>query len=221
MFRSARRLDLLHSAMGLVLLVTFARTAVAAPTPSVSDPTHWEQAVTRFVEGDLAGARALAQECASTERACQSGLRELEEFRELSKKLEALDAEGVSRLLALDKAITGWRGPGRFVRSAGPRVAEVFYRSARKAKHARQWARAVELSRRALEAVPGHTGAQGILDELRQKAWRLYESYFTGARQKDLTPEDALSMYREVMALTAPEDELHQKARSWVEKLAR
>lgn len=209
-----------RAALGLLILLAFARTTVAAPTPPATSEAHWEQAVQRFVGGDLAGAQALAQECSSRERACQSGREEMEEFIALSKKLEALDAEGMSRLLALDKAITGEQGPSTFVQRASPLVAEVFYRSARKAKAARQWARAVEHSRRVLEVVPGHTGAQGIISELRRKALRLYESHFTGYRQKDISPDDALPIYREIMALTVPEDELHQKARSWVEKLA-
>lgn len=37
----------------------------------------------------------------------------MDEFLELSKKLEALDTEGMSRLLALDKAITGKRSPSK------------------------------------------------------------------------------------------------------------
>ncbi|WNG37830.1 hypothetical protein F0U61_32225 [Archangium violaceum] len=206
--------------MGFVILVAFARTSVAAPTPPVASETRWDKAVMRFVGGDLAGALSLAQDCSSTELACQSGRKDMEEFLKLSKKLETLDAEGMSRLLALDKAITGGRGPSTFVQSAGPRVAEVFFRSAQKAKNKRQWARAVEHSRRALEAVPGHTGAMGILNELRQKARNLYESLFVGYRSKDSSPEDVIPIYREIMALTVPEDELHQKARSWVEKLA-
>ncbi len=211
----------MKAARGLVIVVALARTASAAPTPSVTGQTHWDMAVMRFVEGDLAGGLALARECSSTESACQSGHEDMEDFLELSKKLEALDTEGMSHLLALDKAITGKRGPSKFLQSAGPRVAEVFYRSARKAKNARQWARAVEHSRRALEAVPGHNGATGILKELRREALRLYEAHFIGYRPEDSTPEDALALYREIMALTVPEDELHQKARSWVEKLAR
>ncbi len=175
----------------------------------------------RFVEGDLAGGLALTQDCSPTELACQSGRKDMEEFLGLSKKLKSLDTEGVSRLLVLDKAITGERGPSQFVQSAAPHVAEVFYRSARKAKNARHWAQAVEHSRRALEAVPGHTGAMGIIRELRQKALRLYESEFLGYRPEDRSPEDFISIYREIMALTVPEDELHQKARSWLEKLAR
>lgn len=211
----------MKAAMGLVFLVAFARTTAATATPPVTGQTRWDMAVMRFVAGDLAGGLALAQECSTTERACQSGRGDMEEFLALSKKLEALDTEGMSRLLALDKAITGKRGPSQFLQNAGPRVAEVFYRSAQKAKNARQWARAVEHSRRALEAVPGHTGARGLLDELRRKALHLYESHFIGYRQKDSSPEDALPIYREIMALTVPEDELHQKARSWVEKLER
>jgi hypothetical protein len=207
--------------MCLVILMAFARTTMAAPTPPVAGQTRWDKAVMRFVGGDLAGGLALAQDCSPTEPACQSGRKDMEEFLGLSKKLKSLDTEGMSRLLALDKAITRERGPSQFVQSAGPRVAEVFYRSARKAKDARHWARAVEHSRRALEAVPGHPGAMGIIRELRQKALRLYESQFIGYRPKDRPPEDLIPIYRELMALTVPEDELHQKARSQLEKLAR
>ena len=85
-----------RAAMGLLILLAFARTTVAAPTPPATHEAGWEQAVQRFVGGDLAGALALAQECSSQERACQLGRADMEEFIALSKKLEALDTDGKS-----------------------------------------------------------------------------------------------------------------------------
>ena len=74
----------------------------------------------------------------------------------------------------------------------------------------------MENARRALQADPGHAGASNMVSELRQKARDLYLQAYA---LKDTDPEDAVPKFREVMAMTPPDDETHQKAKSWVEKL--
>jgi tetratricopeptide (TPR) repeat protein len=169
------------------------------------------------VDGDLSGAVALANACVSKPK-CKEMLKDMTEFGNLYKKLEDLDAKGLARLLALDKDISGTRGPSKMARNAGTRAANIFYKSASAARAAGQWARAVENARRTLQADPNHAGASNILVELRQKAKELYLQAYA---LKDANPEDAAPKFREVIAMTPPDDETHQKAQTWLDKIQR
>jgi tetratricopeptide (TPR) repeat protein len=194
------------------------RDTPVAPPPPPPPKDPWEQAVARFVDGDLSGGVALANACEAKSKACKGGLKDMTEFGNLYKKLEDLDAKGLARLLALDKDITGARGPSKMARNAGTRAANIFYRSASAAKAAGQWSRAVEYAKRTLQADPGHAGASNILSELRTKAKDIFLQAYA---LKDANPEDAIPKFREVIAMTPADDETHQKAKNWIEKLSR
>jgi pSer/pThr/pTyr-binding forkhead associated (FHA) protein len=199
-----------------VRLIKVRDTPMAPPPPPPTAPP-WEQAAARFVDGDLSGAVALANACTSKPK-CKEMLKDMTEFGGLYKKLEDLDAKGLARLLTLDKQISGSRGPSKMARNAGTRAANIFYKSASAARAAGQWARAVEYSKRTLQADPGHVGASTILAELKQKAKDLYLQAYS---IKDSNPEDAAPKFREVIAMTPPDDETHQKAQTWLDKIQR
>jgi pSer/pThr/pTyr-binding forkhead associated (FHA) protein/tetratricopeptide (TPR) repeat protein len=189
---------------------------VPPPPPPPKDP--WEQAVARFVDGDLSGGAALANACMPKSNKCKAGMKDMTEFGNLYKKLEDLDAKGLARLLSLDKEITGSRGPSKMARNAGTRAANIFYKSASAARAAGQWSRAVEYARRTLQADPGHAGAQNILSDLKTKAKDVFLQAYA---LKDSNPEDAIPKFREVIAMTPADDETHEKAKNWLEKLQR
>jgi tetratricopeptide (TPR) repeat protein len=186
------------------------------PTPQ-RVPKPWEEAEERFQAGDLQGAVAMTNACASRHSQCKTLLGQMTEFGNLYKKLESLDARGLRRLLELDRRITNGRG-STLARKAGTRAANIFYKSASAAKAAGQWGRAMDYARRALQAESGHVGANALVTELRQKSKVLYLQAYT---LKDTNPDDAVTRLREVLAMTAPDDETHQKAKSWIEKLSR
>jgi hypothetical protein len=54
--------------------------------------------------------------------------------------------------------------------------------------------------------------------ELRQKAKDLYLQAYA---QKDSNPEDGIPKVREVIAMTPSDDETHQKAQNWLDKIQR
>lgn len=184
------------------------------PPPPPKDP--WETAVSRFIDGDLSGAVALANACVNKSNKCKGGLKDLTDFGNLYKKLEDLDAKGLARLLSLDKEITGSRGPSKMAKNAGTRAANIFYKSAAAAKAAGQWSRAVEYAKRTLQADPGHPGASNILSDLRSRAKDIYLQAYT---LKAANPEDAIPKFKEVIAMTPPDDENHQKAKNWLRQL--
>ncbi|HET9452321.1 MAG TPA: FHA domain-containing protein [Aggregicoccus sp.] len=192
------------------------REAPAASTRGAA-PRAWGPAVARFVDGDLPGAAALASACVPRAARCRQLLGQLSEFGGLYRRLEELDAKGLSRLLALDREITEGR-TSRLARAAGTRAASLFYRSASSASASGQWGKAGEYARRALQADPGHTGATNLLSELRIRAKDLYLSAYS---LKDTSPDEALPRFREVLQMTPASDETHEKAKGWVEKLSR
>ncbi|WP_093522326.1 FHA domain-containing protein [Stigmatella erecta] len=188
------------------------------PPPPPNPGKPWEQGVTRFVDGDLSGAVALINTCVAKAPKCKTILKDMTEFGSLYKRMEDLDAKGLSRLLALDKDITEGRGPSTMARNAGTRAANIFYKSASSAKTSGQWARAVEYARRTLQADPGHVGATNLLSDLRGKAKDIYMQAYA---LKDANPEDAIPKFKEVILMTPPDDEVHGKAKTWLEKISK
>ncbi|NVJ23938.1 FHA domain-containing protein [Myxococcus sp. AM011] len=185
--------------------------------PTGPAPKPWEPAVERFRDGDMSGAVAILNACMSKNPQCKKLLAQMSEFSTLYKRLEDLDAKGLQKLLALDKDITDGR-TSKMARNAGTRAATIFYKSASSAKAAGQWARAMEFARRTLQADPSHAGAANIISELKTKGRELYLLAYS---LKDGSPEDALPKFKDVVAMTLPDDEYHDKAKSWVEKLSR
>ncbi|NTX58706.1 tetratricopeptide repeat protein, partial [Myxococcus sp. CA039A] len=180
-------------------------------------PKPWEPAVERFRDGDMSGAVAILNACMSKNPQCKKLLAQMSEFSTLYKRLEDLEAKGLQKLLSLDKDITDGR-TSKMARNAGTRAATIFYKSASSAKASGQWARAMEFARRTLQADPGHAGAANIISELKTKGRELYLLAYS---LKDGSPEDALPKFKDVVAMTPPDDEYHDKAKSWVEKLSR
>nr|WP_317987901.1 FHA domain-containing protein [Hyalangium gracile] len=198
-------------------LIKVRDTPVAPPPPPPTAPP-WEQAVARFVDADVSGAVALLNACIAKSPKCKELLKDITEFNNLYKKLEDLDAKGLARLLALDKDISGSRGPSKMARNAGTRAANIFYKSASAAKASGQWARAVEFAKRTLQADPSNAGASNILSDLRGKA---KDIYLLAYAQKDANPEEAIQKFKEVIAMTPSDDETHQKAQKWLADLSR
>ncbi|MFP2913371.1 FHA domain-containing protein, partial [Pyxidicoccus sp. 3LFB2] len=190
-----------------------------APRPVVVGPAPkpWEPAVDRYRDGDISGASAILNACSGKTAQCKKLLAQINEFNTLYKRLEDLDAKSLTKLLALDKDITDGR-PSKMARNAGTRAATIFYKGASSAKAAGQWGRAMEYARRALQADPGHAGATNIISEMKTKAKDLYLSAYS---IKDSAPDEALPKFKDVVAMTPAEDEYHQKAQTWVEKLSR
>ncbi|HYI03074.1 tetratricopeptide repeat protein, partial [Hyalangium sp.] len=189
-------------------------TIEEAPPPDST--VNWKRAVGAFMEGDLSRALVLAKACAPKMAQCKSGLKDLQEFNRLYSKLDHLDAQELARLLALEKQISGPGGPSVFARRVNSSLPRIFYKNAVAARAAGQWQRAVELSRRTLDANPTHVGASGLLNGLKTQA---RERFLVAYAIKDAKPKQALLEFRQAMAMTLPDDEIHQKAQAWIEKL--
>ncbi|XXF80623.1 FHA domain-containing protein [Myxococcaceae bacterium GXIMD 01537] len=196
-------------------LIYIRNNPAAPPPPNPGKP--WESAVARFSDGDMSGAVALANACVGKAPRCRQLIDQMTEFGNLYKRVEDLDAKGLTRLLNLDRDITDGRG-SKMARSAGTRAANIFYKNATAAKAAGQFGRAVENAKRALQADPSHAGAKNIMEELKGRAKDVYLSAYS---IKDTSPDEALAKFKDVVAMTAADDEYNQKAKTWIEKLSR
>jgi hypothetical protein len=141
----------------------------------------------------------------------------LEQFAELSRRMEQLELKDLERLLDLGVRAGGGR-QSSLALAAMARAAALYYNEASDAKTAGQWARAVDLATKAQRLAPAHPGALAIVAELKARAKELFVFAYS---LKDTAPDEAVVRFKEVIALTRPDDETHRKAVSWVGKLSR
>jgi tetratricopeptide (TPR) repeat protein len=188
------------------------------PLPQPAFAALRETSASRFRQGDLKGAIEAAEDCVAKKMdECRRLLSELREFADLQGRVEQLDLKDLERLLALDLRIAGGTSSGQ-VKSGIARAAAMYYNEASKAKAAAHWARAMELAARTLQLAPDHPGALSVVSEIKLRAKELFVFAYS---VKDTAPDEAISRFKEVIALTPADDETHRKAVNWVEKLSR
>lgn len=183
-------------------------------TRVVSPETPWLEAQQRFKSGDVSGAVSLAQSCAKKHAKCRALQSGLEVLEQKSKNLESLSDGDLWTLFKLDKELAG----GTSSDTSKPlrtRVATRFALKASSAKTTGNWAKAVEYARQALEAEPGHAGAQAIVTEAKQVSNDLY---YRAYQLRDTDQPEALKLFKELVAMTPSDDEHHVKAKGYIER---
>jgi tetratricopeptide (TPR) repeat protein len=96
--------------------------------------------------------------------------------------------------------------------------ADEFARKASSAKASGNWQPAIENARKALTLDPDHTGAKALLADARAQA---KEVYLRAYQQKDTSPDEAIKLFKDVIAMTPKDDEYHEKAKKQIESLAK
>jgi tetratricopeptide (TPR) repeat protein len=183
-----------------------------------SGSAAWDLVVRDFMQGEISSAVVLAEACAPEVPRCKPGLEDLKEFSRLLKKIEDLEPDQLTRLVELDQQITGAPSPSRATEKVRIRQANIFYKNASSARALGKWPRATEFARRTLQADPNHRGAARILEEMRGKTREIMRQAI------ELAPTDlekSLRLFRQVMAMTPPDDETHQKAKRMIDMLQR
>ena len=188
-----------------------ASTGSAGPAPKA-----WLEVADRFREGDVTGALALANECATKRISqCRSLPMQITSFSEKFKSLETLSDRELEALDELDQKIGGGQS-SKMGRQIGTRLNAGLYKRASAAKASGDWARAMEFARKILKHDSGNSAAQSIVSEARGKAKDLYLQAYA---MKESTPDEALRLFKDVMQMTPKDEELHVKAENWVQKL--
>lgn len=184
-------------------------------TKTVTAETPWVEAQQRFKNGDATGARSLALGCAKKYAQCRALQSGLEVLEAKSRNLESLSDGDLLTLFKLDRELAG--GPSSETsKPLRTRLASRYFLKASQAKTTGNWAKAVEYGRQALEAEPGHPGAQAIITEAKQISGDLYLRAY---QLRDTDQPEALKLFKEVLAMTPPDDEHHVKAKGYIERL--
>lgn len=185
--------------------------AVAEARPD----TPWLEVSARFKNGDSSGALSLAQACANKFAQCRTFEANIKEFEAKSKRLEELNENDLIALYDLDKKIAGGTS-SELSRPVRTQMVSKLFVKASQAKTTGNWPRAIELARKVQQADPGHVGAQALINEGRTQA---REAYLRGYQLRETSPEEAIKLFKDVMSMTPPDDETHQKAKSRVIEL--
>jgi pSer/pThr/pTyr-binding forkhead associated (FHA) protein len=168
-----------------------------------------------FRGGDDAGALNLAAQCGAKNAQCRSLEQNIKDFQTKLKNLDNLGSGELSGLFELDRKISG----GQSSALSAPiktRLVAAFYGDATKAKAVGNWSKATEYARKVLLADPSHPGAQSIVGEARRQASELYMRAY---QLRESSPEDAIKMFKDVVQMTPPDDEYHEKAQTKIKDL--
>jgi len=186
---------------------------VAPPKPQ----TPWIEVQGRYRSGDASGALALAQACANKFAKCRTLETQITDFEKKSKSVESLRDADLLSLYRLDKAIAGGSSSD-LSKPIRTRIASSYYLKASSAKTTGNWSKAIDYARTVLDVDPGHPGAQSILADAQKQA---KDIYLRAYQLKDNQPDDAIRFFKDVINMTPPDNEYHQKAKARLQELQR
>lgn len=184
---------------------------VAPPPPD----TPWLEVQQRYKNGDSSGALSLAQACANKFAQCRNLEAQIKEFETKSKRVEELNENELIATYELDKKIAGGSS-SELSRPLRTQLVSKLFVKASQSKTTGNWSRAIEYARKVLQADPAHVGAQALVNEARNQA---REVYLRGYQLKESSPDEAIRLFKDVMNMTPPDDDNHQKAKSRIAEL--
>lgn len=184
---------------------------VAPPPPD----TPWLEVQQRYKNGDSSGALSLAQACANKFGQCRNLESQIKEFETKSKRVEELNENDLIAMYELDKKIAGGSS-SELSRPLRTQLVSKLFVKASQAKTTGNWSRAIEYARKVLQADPGHVGAAALVNEARSQA---RDVYLRGYQLKESSPDEAVKLFKDVMNMTPPDDETHQKAKSRIQEI--
>lgn len=185
------------------------------PQKIVTADTPWLEAQQRFKRGDVSGARSLAKACSRKYAKCRDLEAGLDVLEAKTARLESLSDGDLVTMFKLDRELAG----GTSSQTSQPlraRLAERYFLKASSAKTTGSWVKAIEYAGLALDADPQHAGAKAIVAEGRSKSSDLY---LRGYQLRETDPVEAVKLFREVLAMTPPDDQNHIKAKGFIERI--
>jgi pSer/pThr/pTyr-binding forkhead associated (FHA) protein len=165
-----------------------------------------------YQQGDIVGALAAARNCGVKSAVCRQLEASIKEYDGKAKRIDELSESELSSMNELDRKISGG-ALGAGSKAVRTQVAAKLFVKASQAKSSGNVRRAIELGRLALQADGAHSGAQTLVNEVKSQA---HNSYLRGYQLRETSPDDAVRLFKEVLTMTPPEDEDHQKAQQWL-----
>jgi tetratricopeptide (TPR) repeat protein len=172
-----------------------------------------------FFSGDVQGALGRALECAKKNAECRALVKQLAEFQQRFSRAGDLSPTAQAELVALDQKITGGEA-SPFTRAHLRELADGLMVKASAQKASGNWVEGVALARKAQQLEPLHPGAKAFLAEAREAARDRYLEIYRTIHHGD-SLDEAIRLFQEVMEMTPPDDEFHQKAKKKLEELAK
>jgi tetratricopeptide (TPR) repeat protein len=167
-----------------------------------------DRALAAFRAGRLAEARAAVAGCPTDRcRSVDGALAGVE---------AALAGDDRSELEAGAAAIRFLGGSPSLEKLLGGKLAPWYHAEGLEALRRGNLAGARASFDRALEVRPDHGPSRVERDRLRERA---KETFLAAYAEKDATPDRARQKFELVTTITAPDEELHRKARTWLERL--
>ncbi|MGI5865704.1 MAG: FHA domain-containing protein, partial [Myxococcales bacterium] len=179
------------------------------PKPPVQQVDYVAKALEAFSAGKLDEAIGLAAAC--DEPKCGQLADKLTAFRRANQNLDA----NASKAFSLLKAIPGGTS-SPFMGPIGAKLAESSVREGIQAMGANNWSKAFKAFHQALKADPSHAVANKHMATIKAKAKELFEQAYV---DKTVDPEKARREFEQVISMTAPDDELHQKSKRHIKSL--
>ncbi len=177
-------------------------------------PQPWLAVQERFRNGDQSGAFAMAQNCSGKAAQCKALEDQLKEFGDRYKKLESLNPNELIQLIALDRKISGGTA-SPMAKTIAVRVTGKFLLKASSCKAKGDWACAAANAKTVLDSDSGNIEAGAILSEAKNHAKELYMRAYS---LKENDPDEAARLFKQVLDMTPPDDEYHQKAKQRLSK---
>lgn len=171
----------------------------------------------RYRQGDVTGALLLAKQCAAKSPECRRLEESLADVQQRLSKVDGLSLREMRALEVLDRQLSGGE-PTPQARPLRARLAVQLFQEASKLKLSQEWVKAIARARDVLEVEPGHPGAKQLLADGREQARELYLRCYT---LKGSDPDEAQKHCREVLLMSPPDDESHQKAKKIIDDLQR
>lgn len=169
----------------------------------------------RFIDGDVNTAFSMAQECAGRNAKCRALQGQIKEFIEGYKKLESASANELIKLAELDRKINGGERSQMTPKIATQLSAKLLPRAA-SAKSSGNWVQASEFAKKIVAVDPDNAQARSILAEANKWA---EERYLQAYQMREMDPEGAIRMLKEVVNATSKDSEWNVKARQRLKQL--
>lgn len=183
--------------------------------PAETPATPHVGVMNKYRDGDLTGATLLARQCASKSGLCKKLEAQIGEAQTKFSSVESLPLKDMKALYELDRQIAGGQSSDHS-KPLRLRLASQLFNEASKYKTSRQWVKAITIARDIKEIDPAHAGAQQIIQDGKEASRQMYLRCY---QLKDSDPDEAINICKEVMQITPPDDEYHQKAKDWVQRL--
>jgi len=186
------------------------RAILDAATDKTPSPSGGVKVATLlFADGQLANALATLEACAPQKDACRLLFEQMKRFQSRISDLSSLDVEALVEVREEERGLAGGQ-PG-VIASLVTRELSKRLKVEMKAATARaDWLSAVEYARRLLEDEPDNEAAMETLRSARDAAREVYHRAY---QIRDGSPGEALALFKQVMAMTPPDDDNHQKAK--------